>query len=541
MTGGAPFRLAPWPFPEGEIVTLAWLRSPYMEGLENQWKFGAVFRSRWGEPRELSLDWAMLPLMAPGQRYRDGKPLENSFETRPSRVNLSKASAPEMMTTRQVLPESLYQLDELEEWQEHCWVWNLPGRLGVRVIVPVLVLLRGLFAQGSFLTTGLLNEFALDTLAQKKVDGRVLRLHFPASVPLPVRVHERGEWVTWVTRLLCDPTFEAAYRSVALYRVEDPGGPLRCDLPALFTSWNVRVLSRDNILLVQDILYASPQLGLPVDRVEYVHPLYPRRVTAPPTPNTTRLVREHGQPVVDIQGPASKIPKTRYDLRAPPAALAEPNRPGIVNVGPQEEGLKGSPVRPWKGGGERLVSLAGTGRNAKVPQAGVRPGRSNITTPEPEDVAWEAVEEWAELQTDGLNALREMLATFWRKYPKVNLVFRLGPKMLVGNDRTFDRSYAVVAFAMENRPPMWLIEFAKRPERPLSTLILHGEPCAEWDTFEGVLTHVLTDGLDRQEWWNRGELAGIEEQTGVIIRRLPHTAGGAERWAERVFALLSPR
>ncbi|WP_345455057.1 hypothetical protein [Deinococcus aluminii] len=522
------------------MVTLLWLRSPYLVGPEDQWKFGAVFRSRENPPQELSLDWAMLPLMVPGQHYRDGEPLKNSFGIGRSQgqLNLSWAGPPELMDVRDVLPESLYRLDPLEEWGEQCWVWTLPSKRQIKVVVPVLVLLRLLFARGDFLTKGLLSETTLATLARHEQDGEVLRLRFQSSFPLPVPPKDRDALLTKLARLLCDPSYGAAYRSVAIGRVENPNGPLTCDLPDLSPFWTVRLFSQDNILLVLEIIEASPLLELPVNRVAYVHPLYPKR-TVPLQTKTTDRRQTPGQLVVDHLGPASRGPKGRHNLRAPPAGLMERHRLTIVNEGREEEGPGSAPVLPRKVKGARLVSLAGRGRNAIAPQAGVRMGRSKTPSSEPEDVTWELVEEWAQPQEDGLNAWRELLATFWKKYPQVNVVFRLGPKLFPGQEKPLDRPYAVVALAAGDAPPLWLIEFAQRPERKLSTLVLRGEASAEWDTFEPVLTQVLLKGLDRKEWWNLVKLAEIEEDTAVRIRRLPHSPGDAERRAQRIFGLLS--
>ncbi|WP_180970064.1 hypothetical protein [Deinococcus planocerae] len=541
MSGQAPFRLRPWPFEAGEVVTLAWVRSPYKEGPEDQWKFGAVFRSRQSEPRELSLDWAMLPLMALGQYYRDGEPLENRFETANSTIDLSKAGPPELMDVRDVLPRSMYRLDPLEEWQEQCWVWTLPGKDRKKFVVPVLVLLRGRLAQGDFFTTGLLNGLTLDTPTRREVEGNVLHLRFQASFPLPVPPQEREAFLTLLARLLCDPSFENAYRSVALGRVENPNGPLKCDLPELSPQWGMRVLSRGNVRLVQEILQAEPLLELPVEGVAYVHPLYPRRTVSLPRPKTTDRRQTGGQPVVDYLGPASKRPRTRHNLSAPTAGLVERHKLTITNEGREEEGPGNSLYLQKKGKGERLVSLADKGRNGTAPQAGVRMGSNRAAPPEPEDVTWEMVEEWAQPQEDGLNTWREMLATFWQKYPRVNVVFRLGPKLLPGQEKPLGRPYAVVALAVGDDPPLWLIEFAHRPERKLSTLVLWGEACAEWDTFEPLLIQVLLNGLDRKEWWNLAKLEEIEAATGVRIRRLPHSPGGVQRRAERIFGLLSSK
>lgn len=250
MTGLA-IRLKSWPFSAGEVVTLIWLGSPQMTGAQNQWQIVAFFEARPGEARGITLAWAMLPLLRLGQRYRDGVPISNDFVAPVQSLDLSTAMRPHLRTARSALSPSLYRLYVSENWQELCWVWVLADQS--TVVVPVLVLLQGLFSGGSALTRGLLDQHYLDKITHE-TESRTLCLTFDSKFELPIRRAEREAFMTLLARIVSDPSFTVAFRSVALNRAADPLGSLMCELPELGARWVARVFSRGRVHLVQQLL-----------------------------------------------------------------------------------------------------------------------------------------------------------------------------------------------------------------------------------------------------------------------------------------------
>ena len=532
MTGPL-VRLKPWPFETDEVVTLAWFRSPLQLGPQAQWRMVAWFRPQQGKSVAMELDWAMFPLLRLGQRYRDGAPILNDFEAPLERLDLSGAASPKLVTAHSALPSSVYLLHNFENLRELCWLWMFPNQKEARIVVPVLVLLQGLFAGGSPLALGLLNQLFLDSF-RPEVDGKTLHLNFASSFALPVRLRERDALLTLLARLLGDASFYAAFCSVALGRILDPLGPLRCEIPELHAVWEARVLSRGNVRLVQELMRAEPAEVLAIDKVTYQHPLYPRREVPLPKPKTTRFARTPRGLVVNTQAPAAKVLRMRSEVPAPNAPLVESSRPVIENVGKLEPGEVGPSVQPLKGGSERDVSFAGTGQNASATQASVRPGHADDPSQRPKNSNWSAVENWTGPQQDGLNAFRAMLVELHRLHPEVEIEFRLGLQQVAGRERIISRPYAVVSLVKPSGPLAWLIEFAQRPSRPISTLTVIGGG-ETWQEFETLLFQVLSKGLNPKYWWDLDSVASIAEMASVKIERMLHSKRGPTKWAGRVF------
>ena len=529
------FRIKPWPFEQGEVATLLWLSSPRMAGEQAQWRFSGLFRSDKGKVEDLEFDWAMLPLLRVGQRYRDAAPMPR-FAAPLASINLFQASEPEFVTARSVLARDVYRLYKPSYWQERCWVWTLPGQKSNKVVLPTLIFLQGLFARDDVVTTGLLDANFLDGF-ERDINGDALELRFSASFKLPTLAREREAFLTLLARLLCDPSFETAFRSVALGLMENPSGPLTCSLPDLHAVWKARVLVCGTIRLVQELVRAEPLRALPVKRVTYRHPLFPKRALTLPTPRTSKNVLTPTGYTVDTEAPVSHLPRAYNKIPAPSGALSERSSLNIENIGEQEEGTRPTVILP-KGGKKRTVSFADTGQGGTVPQAGVRAGKTIEESTPSERPDWLASEAWTAPQEDGLDEFRAMLVQLKVQHPVVNIQFRMGPKTLEGVNRELWRPYAVVLLGNEGAPPRWLIEFGERLNRPLSTLVVTGRG-EDWQTFKEVIAKILEEGLNPSYWWDLKELMRVQEEEKIDIRRLPHMTRKAKAWAKRVSRQLS--
>jgi hypothetical protein len=527
-------RLKSWPFRPGEVVTLIWLSSPQMTGTQSQWQIVAFFEVSPGKAKGVTLAWPMLSLLRLGQRYRDGMPIPNDFVAPVQSLDLSTTTRPQLRTARSALSPSVYRLYVSENWRELCWVWVLSDQS--TVVVPVLVMLQGLFAGGSALTRGLLDQHYLDKITHE-TKGTTLSLSFDSKFELPIRRAEREAFITLLARIVSDPSFTVAFRSVALNRAADPFGPLVCELPELDTRWVARVLSRGRVHLVQQFLRAEPLSDLLFEKVAYIHPLYPKREVALPQPKTARAGATPRSLLIESRAPASRIPQVRSEVPSPNAALLETKRLTVENAGIPEVAEASVAVYARKGGNEREVSFADAGQNASAPQASVRPGRTDDVPPAIEHLNWSMVQDWAAPQEDGLNSFRQMLMELQALHRDVEIEFRLGLEEVAGSVRRFKRPYAVVALATSDNPAVWLIEFAKRPTRPISTLALSGEQ-GTWQEFQHLLRRVLTQGLDQRYWWNVAQLEVVAAEAHATIRRLKHGEGDESHWANRVHAAL---
>lgn len=533
------FRLRPWPFEENEIVTLMWVSSPYMSGSQKQWKLRVVFVSGSGMAKEVHLAWGALPLLVTGQRYRDGRSIEGSFENVISRINLSSSRSLGWMNTKEVLPEYLWRLSGVQDWDEQCWVWEYKGTARTRYILPALTVIRVFHTHGNFLTQGILDPLTLDNLGVSEISQDILKIRFNRHISLPVIPDERVRWIRRVARLLCDSSFGDSYRSVALQKSENPAVPIICDPPNVKADWKVRVKrpsGTKNVLYIQDIVETTPVSELPINLIEYEHPNYLKRTLQVRSRTDKKGGDRPSRLIIDGESEASKLPRRKNLISVPSGGLREETALKVRNVGHSED-TKEMPLVQQQGGEERIVSLARPGPNPDAPLAEVRPRRGDSGLYEPSDESWVLLDDWAVPQGDGLDGLREMLVALSEMHPQVDIIFHLGPKRLSGSRRLLDRPYAVVGLSKGSQQ-LWLIEFANRPERPLSTLAIRGANCNSWSAFEPVLFQVLAQGLSLQRGWIIASLTEISSLSGFFLRRLPHSASGPKKWAERVVALL---
>lgn len=397
-------------------------------------------------------------------------------------------------------------------------------------------MIQGLFARGSTVTTGLLDQLFLDSF-RHEIEGNKLKLTFDAAFELPKKKRARGSLLILIARLLCDPSFGSAFRSVALGLAANPDAPLSCELPELHATWKARVFSRGNVRLIQELLRAEPLHPLPVKRVTYDHPLFPRRTIPKPEVRTVRDVNVPDGYEVDTEPPAASIPRRKNELTPPAEPLVERARLTVENVGREEEGVSKPVVVPGKGGEERRVSLAGTGQGATAPQAGVNPGSAGDAAERPGEQE-QAVEAWAEPRNDGLDGFRFMLWELKGSYG-VDVQFHLGPQTLQTKKGVtkIPRRYAAVLLSSPELAPAWLIEFTRRRSRNLSTLAVSG--CsADWVAFRETLAVILANGLNPSYWWDLDGLEVVKDETGLDIQRMPHVVREAKVWATRVYEQL---
>ena len=202
----------------------------------------------------------------------------------------------------------------------------------------------------------------------------------------------------------------------------------------------------------------------------------------------------------------------------PPAASTDQWLP-VENVGSEEDGWEYYYVQSGSGKNEALVNFNAVGPNAGAPQGTVVAPTASPSSDEPLLVAY-PLEDWETERGDGLDDFRKLLSSLKKKHDNTEVKFYLGAKDLPGLVKPLKRPYAFASLQIPNRPVVWLIEFAIRPERPLSLLVVQGG--GQIEKFMGVLNEILTVGLDPQYWWAKSKLEEIAHRLTLQIERLSH-------------------
>lgn len=126
---------------------------------------------------------------------------------------------------------------------------------------------------------------------------------------------------------------------------------------------------------------------------------------------------------------------------------------------------------------------------------------------------------------------------FKQQHPGTEVTFYAGAQVLPGLLKPLKRPYAFASLHIPHRPVVWLIEFAIRPDRPLSLLVVQGGGPLE--KFMGVLCEILAKGLDPQYWWAKTRLEELAHSLKLRVERLSHKKKSHSNWAEKLADLLS--
>lgn len=492
-----------------------------------QWIFVATFIDEEGNRREIELHWRMFPLLQIGQHYRDGSPIPGSFQFPVKQIDLTNSSHINLMTARSAISEGLYRLYTSENLSEYCWVWTAPDENPKSYVIPVLVIMQGLFAKTSEMTNGMTNPIFLDLFSCEATENRI-DLKFPENFKLPRNLRERESYIKLLARIKNDTSFLASFKSVSFSMLGNLNKPLKIAIPDLDARLSIRAIENEKTVLALGISYVRPLNRLQKNLIAYHHPHFPQRDLPSQKPRTTRKRKAPKGYLIEGGDVPAGLPTRGNKLPAPDDPLVETQRFKVKNVGPHDEQKPQGEVRPSEGDHQNVTSFAGTGPQSGAPQAEVTPGGSQGSPPPlPQPLA-----DWEQKKNDGLDHFRVLLSAFRDNYPPTTVHFYAGVKQMEEGQRSIQRPYAIAAVKHAGLPTVWLIEFAIRLNRPLSMLVIIGAAEA-WSNFYPLLTSIVADGLDPQYWWITEELNLIADIHGIEINRFSHAR--LDSWADRLF------
>lgn len=395
------------------------------------------------------------------------------------------------------------------------------------------MLLQSLFCQDSILSEGILRENFLSDVEANQ-ENRSIKVIFKSVFKLPRHEVDRKNLIRMLARILLDSSFEDSFKSVSNFRAVSPKQPLQCELPALRPKMTARVITDEKRVLVQEILAYAPQHRLNAKSIGYVHPLYPKH-TGKKGGGKKRSASKKPKNYVVEGGDAPSAPsKLTNKFPALPTTSTD-QWLAVENVGQEEDGWEYFYTQLATGKNESLVNFNATGPNAGAPQGTVvAPG-----TPDPVEALplVQPMEDWAIERGDGLDDFRQLLLNFKQQHPGTEVTFYAGAQVLPGLLKPLKRPYAFASLHIPHRPVVWLIEFAIRPDRPLSLLVVQGGGPLE--KFMGVLCEILAKGLDPQYWWAKTRLEELAHSLKLRVERLSHKKKSHSNWAEKLADLLS--
>lgn len=532
-----PFRFKKWPFQPGEVVTLAWICSPYRtegDGKVHQWRMNLVFVNEHGESHVVKAAWRQLPLLKMGQYYKDGSPLEHEFQSVDKEISIARVNKPTLLRARSSFPIIFHAIEDPIIYEERCWVWSGKGKDSTSYIIPVTVLLQSIFCQDSIMSEGILRETFLNDVAAEQ-ENQSIKVVFKSAFKLPRHEADRKNLVRVLARTLLDSSFEESFRSISNFRAVSPNQPLQCELPDLRGRMTARVIADEKRVLVQEILAYSPRRRLKAKTIGYVHPLYPKHRGKKGGSKNRSASKKPKIHVIEGGDAPSAPSKLTNKFPTPPTSSAD-QWLAVENVGLEEEGWEYFYTTSATGKNESLVNFNATGPNAGAPQGIVVAPSGNPESDEILPLA-HVIEDWESERGDGLDDFRKLLASFKQQQPGTEVAFYAGAQTLPGLPKPLKRPYAFASLHLPNRPVIWLIEFAIRPERPLSLLVVQGGGPLE--AFMVTLTEILVKGLDPQYWWAKIRLEELAFRLKLRVERLSHKKKSHRDWAKKLADLLS--
>ncbi len=269
----AKLEFTKWPFDEREIVTLHWLRSPFMYGENKQWYLTALFRRENNKVVGLDLPWGILPLLKIGGQYVDGKAC-NNYTGYSLCFDLSTKVTVDINKAADVIPDSLYSLYNNKDYNERCVVIRDND---MTVIVPCLEVIRSFFVIDKTLAHAILRPDSFTEICTSEYDENKGRVDISFSNKVPYSVITQS-LVKRLALILYDNYWNASWSQVCNIKKERgeedwPFCRVECPPPVFSDcSWNVRAIQNERNIFVLEIVGVTPNKPFPFEEIRYTHP-----------------------------------------------------------------------------------------------------------------------------------------------------------------------------------------------------------------------------------------------------------------------------
>lgn len=527
-------RLSNWLFNPGEKVVLWWLRSPWREAVHRQWRITAVFRRASGEFREVDFPWGLLPWLRLGQVFEDGQPVWDTKRGDIFRIQVPDSSAIHLSSAANVpfLQERLPPGEA--NLSEYC---IKVGAQQSYALLPVLECIRAFLSPSKSLVFGLLEPNYFERIiTRNEIIGDKLHLDF--SKDIPQRVLNRS-LVFFMARLLHDPSFRNAWNHVYYDRLHQSNQtnwntaiPLRTLLPKLGSTWLVRGVLLDKVLLVHEILEVEPSQSLPFKELEFTHPgIRKREFFRNDAAKRQRKQKKVVEYEINPDAESPTVSKPSFKLPQLGLCLMEKRRPKITKSGQTAvatlksatTSTDSTALRPQLR--IRTISLSDIGRGGQNPAA-----EFGFSVP---------IEIFVNTD-DGLDEFSEALRCLDEMHPEVSVQWEMRelqreiPFATVGNR---PRKYALVKLKISRKySPCWVLEFGRPDNFSISTLLFTLPDQDGTSAIEDVVTKILKGALLPQGGWYSNPLTKFKDSVDSFnFGWAKHTSSSTEDWGERLY------
>ena len=531
-------RLNEWLFDDDEQVTLWWLRSPWRESIYRQWRTTAVFKQKSGEFREVDFPWGLMPWLRLGQVFQMGQPVWNQAEGRIFKLVIPDSSTATLAKASAIPILANYLLQGENNLAEYCVRFETEQT--VTIVIPVLECIRAFLIPNKTLAFGLLEPNYFErVITRNEINQGRLSLDFSSDVPK--KILSRSV-VFRIARLLYDSSFRSAWDRVYRDRLSrstqdtwNTSIPLTTDLPKFASTWHVRGILTEQILLVQQILEVIPTRSLPFTELEFTHPSIKKREYVE-KPATKRQPREKVVKEYLIEGEAQppKNPKPTQSLPRLGLAIVEKQKlkisqTGLTSIITAKRSTDDSDHADSPNSAEPLVKSQ-TINLSDVGQGGEKPA-AEFALRSPLDILV--------APDDGLDDFAEAIQFLGEMHWDVTVkweVQEFTKETLFAKVAGRPRKYALVTLQIQRLPPCWILEFGRPDNYSISALIFTFAKDRVENTLEAVISKILDEALQPEGGWNSKPLKKFSETIARFnFRWAKHTNSLTEDWGERLY------
>ncbi len=283
-----------------EDVELLWLAG-FAVDANGSWLVRTITKGlTTGKLRQHLLPIGLLPLLAPGRCFIDGRPAHAAQRGGLEIIGMADVGAGEVVTSDAVPPE-IIGADGRKRGVQRLLRYRCNG---LNVLVPCIEMVRYLFIHNKTMANALMRPGGLMELCRPEQPGfhPHLHLHFTGRMPRSVL---KPTFVTEFAWTAVHPEGRRSWDSVAELSTGKPYVLLRP--PRIGSSiWTVRAIRSERMLLVLELLHATGRKH-PCDTLSYSHPSVrktiasfdPRTAAEPYSPAAPRPPREVIDYVVD--------------------------------------------------------------------------------------------------------------------------------------------------------------------------------------------------------------------------------------------------
>ncbi len=527
-------RLSKWLFEAEEKVTLWWLRSPWRESTNRQWRTTAVFKRELGEFSEVDFPWGLLPWLRLGQVFQNGQPIWNEPTGNVFRLVIPDSSAATLSKAADIPTIANYLLRGEGNLAEHCVKFQT--QKGITIVIPVLECIRAFLIPNKTLAFGLLEPNYFERVINRnEIVGAKLSLDF--SSDMAKRVLSRP-LAFFMARLLHDSSFRSAWDRVYHDRLSQASKvnwntsiPLTTNLPRFSSTWHVRGLLTGQILLVQQILEVAPERSLPFSELEFTHPRLKKReyVEKPATKRQRKpkviaetLIESEADPPI-TSPPARSLPRLG-------SSIVERRKLKITQTGTTATTVTKLAVDATGDPDSEPLLRTRTVNVSDIGIGGQNPA-AEFALRSPMDI-FVALDDGLDEFAEAIRFLDEIhwdVSVTWdvREFSQETQFAKVADR---------PRKFALVKLESPELPPCWILEFGRPDDFSISTLLFSLPKKDAANHLEEVLDKLLTKALLPRGGWQRNVLEKLKDDGNKLTFALAkHTNSSTEDWGERLY------